>query len=52
LEPRRGAHPRTGFTADFTNFTNTQYLLKINNGFNTTQWGEGFRAGIRVIQPF
>ena len=44
----RGAHGRLGFNATFENFTDTQYILKINNGFNTTQWGEGFRADLRV----
>jgi len=48
----RGSKPALGFTADFQNFTNTRYLLKVNNGFNTTQWGEGFRADLRVTAPF
>ena len=48
----RGAKPRLGFDATFQNFTDTQYLLKINNGFNTTQWGQGFRADLRVTAPF
>ncbi|GAC1303266.1 MAG: hypothetical protein NVSMB19_13110 [Vulcanimicrobiaceae bacterium] len=47
----RGAHPGLGFVATFRNFTNTKYLLKVNNGFNTTQWGEGFRADLRVTAP-
>jgi len=45
-------HPRYGFVADFTNFTNYPYLIKVNNGFNTTQWGAGFKAGLRLIAPF
>jgi outer membrane receptor for ferrienterochelin and colicin len=48
----RGAKPRLGFDATFENFTDTRYLLKINNGFNTTQWGQGFRADVRVTAPF
>jgi len=48
----RGSKPALGFTADFQNFTNTRYLLKVNNGCNTTQWGEGFRADLRVTAPF
>ncbi|MBC5802264.1 MAG: TonB-dependent receptor [Candidatus Eremiobacteraeota bacterium] len=48
----RGSKPALGFTADFQNFANTHYLLKVNNGFNTTQWGEGFRADIRLTAPF
>ena len=48
----RGLSPGFGFNATFQNFTNTRYLLKVNNGFNTTQWGEGFRADFRVTAPF
>ena len=51
-EAGRGADRRLGFDATFTNFTNTRYLLKVNNGFNTTQWGPGFRADLRVTAPF
>jgi outer membrane receptor for ferrienterochelin and colicin len=47
----RGAKPHLGFDATFGNFTNSRYLLKVNNGFNTTQWGEGFRADLRVTAP-
>lgn len=48
----RGPKTGLGFVANFRNFTNTKYILKINNGFNTTQWGEGFRADVRVSAPF
>jgi outer membrane receptor protein involved in Fe transport len=48
----RGEKPRLGFDATFENFTDRQYLLKINNGFNTTQWGEGFRTDLRITAPF
>ncbi len=51
-EATRGSKPALGFVADFQNFTNTRYLLKVNNGFNTTQWGEGFRADVRITAPF
>jgi outer membrane receptor protein involved in Fe transport len=51
-EAQRGSKPALGFDATFTNFTDTKYLLKINNGFNTTQWGSGFRADVRVTAPF
>ena len=51
-EVKRGSKPALGFTANFTNFTNTAYLIKVNNGFNTTQWGEGFRADLRITAPF
>jgi outer membrane receptor protein involved in Fe transport len=49
---QRGDKPALGFDATFTNFTNDRYLLKIENGFNTTQWGQGFRADLRVTAPF
>jgi hypothetical protein len=48
----RGAKRHLGIDATFQNFTNTAYILKINNGFNTTQWGPGFRADFRVTAPF
>ncbi len=51
-EAKRGERPALGFTATFTNFTNSRYLIKVNNGFNTTQYGEGFRADLRVTAPF
>ena len=51
-DPKRGEKKNLGFVATFTNFTNTKYLLKVNNGFNTTQWGPGFRADLRVTAPF
>ena len=51
-EAKRGDKPALGFTANFTNVTNTKYLNKVNNGFNTTQWGEGFRADLRLTAPF
>ena len=51
-EAGRGVDRKIGFTATFQNFTNTRYLIKVNNGFNTTQWGEGFRADFRLTAPF
>jgi outer membrane receptor protein involved in Fe transport len=51
-DAKRGDKPALGFDATFTNFTNDAYILKINNGFNTTQWGQGFRADLRVTAPF
>ncbi len=47
----RGARTGFGFVATIRNVTNTKYLIKVNNGFNTTQWGEGFRADLRVTAP-
>jgi outer membrane receptor protein involved in Fe transport len=51
-DPSRGEHRHLGFDATFTNFTDTKYLLKIQNGFNTTQWGPGFRSDVRITAPF
>ena len=51
-EAKRGERPGLGFTATVSNVTNVKYLNKINNGFNTTQYGEGFRADLRVTAPF
>jgi len=51
-DAKRGKSSRLGFVATFTNFTDTKYLLKINNGFNTTQWGPGFRSDLRITAPF
>jgi len=50
-EPARGAKSSVGFVATLRNLTNTHYLYKINNGFNTTQFGEGFRGDLRVTAP-
>jgi hypothetical protein len=33
------------------NVTDYQYLIKVNNGFNTTQWAAGARALLRVTAP-
>jgi outer membrane receptor protein involved in Fe transport len=51
-DAKRGAKPAPGFDLTITNFTNDRYILKINNGFNTTQWGQGFRADLRLTAPF
>jgi len=51
-EAGRGLKPALGFNATFQNFMNTKYIIKINNGFNTTQWGPGFRADVRITAPF
>jgi hypothetical protein len=51
-DPKRGPNRALGFAADFENFTNAVYLLKVSNGFNTTQWGPGFKASFRVSAPF
>jgi outer membrane receptor protein involved in Fe transport len=41
-----------GFTATMENLTNDRYLIKVNNGFNTTQYFAGRRITLRVTAPF
>jgi outer membrane receptor protein involved in Fe transport len=41
-----------GFIVDFTNITNNAYLIKVNNGFNTTQWAPGYHWSLRLTEPF
>jgi outer membrane receptor protein involved in Fe transport len=48
-EAKRGA---LGFTGTVENITNDQYLIKVNNGFNTTQYFAGRRVTLRVTAPF
>jgi len=51
-DPKRGPKRALGFVADFTNITNNAYLLKVNNGFNTTQWAPGYHWSLRLTEPF
>jgi outer membrane receptor protein involved in Fe transport len=41
-----------GFVASWQNVTNYVYLLKANNGFNTTQYAAGSQFTLRLIAPF
>ena len=41
-----------GFNASVENLTNDRYLIKVNNGFNTTQYFEGRRFTLRLTAPF
>lgn len=41
-----------GFVASWQNVTNYVYLLKVNNGFNTTQYAAGSQFTLRLIAPF
>jgi outer membrane receptor protein involved in Fe transport len=52
IDPQRGVHTKPGFILDLTNITNNAYLLKVNNGFNTTQWAPGFHWSLRATEPF
>lgn len=47
----RAPHGRSpGFSISALNFTNYRYLIKVENGFNTTQWAPGaqIRAQLQV----
>jgi outer membrane receptor protein involved in Fe transport len=45
----RAAQPgKLGYKLSVLNLTNYQYLIKINNGFNTTQWAAGRQANFTV----
>jgi outer membrane receptor protein involved in Fe transport len=41
-----------GFVASWQNVSNYAYLLKVNNGFNTTQYGPGSQFTLRLTAPF
>jgi len=41
-----------GFVASWQNIANRTYLLKVNNGFNTTQYGPGSQFTFRLTAPF
>jgi outer membrane receptor protein involved in Fe transport len=51
-DARRSGHPGFGYTLSLQNLTNTAYLLKVNNGFNTTQWNTGFQASLRLTAAY
>lgn len=40
-----------GWEVQGTNLLDHQYLLKINNGFNTTQWAAGRQIVVKVTAP-
>jgi outer membrane receptor for ferrienterochelin and colicin len=43
---------RLGFQLSGENLLNHQYLIKVNNGFNTTQWFTGRRVMVRLTTAF
>ncbi len=45
-----GKHAGYEFTVD--NLLDKRYLIKVNNGFNTTQWGAPRRAILRLLVPW
>ena len=46
---RRPAPGSVGFSIEALNVTNYQYLIKVNNGFNTTQWAPGSQVTARLL---
>ena len=48
---REPAAHRLGVGLGVTNLTNRKYLLKFNNGFNTSQWAAGTAITFRLIAP-
>jgi hypothetical protein len=50
-DPGRNGNRSLGYRLDIENALGYAYLLKINNGFNTTQWASGFKAMFRVTAP-
>ena len=41
---RKATPQRLGFSATVLNLSGYQYIIKVNNGFNTTQWSPGTQA--------
>jgi hypothetical protein len=50
-DPGHNGSKSLGCRLDIENSFGYAYLLKINNGFNTTQWAPGFKATFRVTVP-
>ncbi|HEY5094190.1 MAG TPA: TonB-dependent receptor [Candidatus Eremiobacteraceae bacterium] len=48
---RKSALGHLGYEIQGTNLLNHQYLLKINNGFNTTQWAAGRQLTVKITAP-
>jgi outer membrane receptor protein involved in Fe transport len=49
--PGQGPSHRIGFAITGQNITNHPYLIKVNNGFNTTQWAPGAQWTLKLIAP-
>jgi outer membrane receptor protein involved in Fe transport len=45
-------HKRLGYTLSIDNLLDHRYLIKVNNGFNTTQWNAPRRIVLRVTAPW
>lgn len=42
---------RLGYQVQATNLTNNRYLIKLNNGFNTTQYARGLQFTAQITAP-
>jgi outer membrane receptor protein involved in Fe transport len=51
-DPGRNGDHSLGFSLDVENLLNHQYIIKIANGFNTTQIAQGRSVLFRVTEPF
>ncbi len=45
-------HKRFGYTLSVDNLFDHRYLIKVNNGFNTTQWNAPRRIVFRLTAPW
>ncbi|HME80645.1 MAG TPA: TonB-dependent receptor [Candidatus Eremiobacteraceae bacterium] len=48
---RFASRGRLGYQIQATNITNNQYLIKLNNGFNTTQYARGLQITGQITAP-
>jgi len=48
---RFASRGRLGYQIQATNLTNNQYLIKLNNGFNTTQYARGLQITGQITAP-
>ena len=48
---REAENGKLGFSLTAQNLTNRKYILKIANGFNTTQWAPGAAIALKVSAP-
>jgi outer membrane receptor protein involved in Fe transport len=49
---RQAAPKRVGYTFNVLNLGDYHYLIKVNNGFNTTQWSPGIQATLQFDYMF
>jgi len=48
---RKATPGHLGYEVNGTNLLDHHYLLKINNGFNTTQWAAGRQLTVKITAP-